>query len=163
MSAETLTHTVTTDTAEAVTAPVLPADNRAGDGYDWMDPRRHRLVDPAALGQRRMGRRILALHHLRRRPHPRRRWGTVRLRNLRRRRHHHTLVPHPKRLFRSGRHRGVLPLDLQPVRRPRQPPRHGRRTARAGPQTLPRLDGLEAPPVSRPPPAGTQERHTNTR
>jgi hypothetical protein len=37
MSAETMTRTVTTDTAEPVTAPVLPADDRAGDGYDWMD------------------------------------------------------------------------------------------------------------------------------
>jgi hypothetical protein len=37
MSTETMTRTVTTDTAEAVTAPALPADDRAGDGYDWMD------------------------------------------------------------------------------------------------------------------------------
>jgi hypothetical protein len=37
MSTQTLTHTVTTDTAEPVTAPALPADNRSGDGYDWMD------------------------------------------------------------------------------------------------------------------------------
>ena len=37
MSIETLTRTVTTDTAEAVAAPLLPADDRAGDGYDWMD------------------------------------------------------------------------------------------------------------------------------
>ena len=37
MSTETLTRTVTADTAEAVSAPVLPADDRAGDGYDWMD------------------------------------------------------------------------------------------------------------------------------
>jgi hypothetical protein len=27
----------TEDTAETVTAPVLPADDRPGDGYDWMD------------------------------------------------------------------------------------------------------------------------------
>ena len=27
----------TADTAETVTAPALPADDRAGDGYDWMD------------------------------------------------------------------------------------------------------------------------------
>ncbi|MCB5276060.1 hypothetical protein BJG92_03615 [Arthrobacter sp. SO5] len=27
----------TADTAERVTAPVLPADDRAGDGYDWTD------------------------------------------------------------------------------------------------------------------------------
>ena len=26
-----------TATAELVTAPVLPTDDRAGDGYDWMD------------------------------------------------------------------------------------------------------------------------------
>lgn len=32
-----MTRAVTTDTAEAVSAPVLPADNRSGDGYDWMD------------------------------------------------------------------------------------------------------------------------------
>ncbi|WAH98722.1 hypothetical protein [Arthrobacter sp. MMS18-M83] len=37
MSTGKLTRTVTADTAEAVTAPVLPADDRAGDGYDWMD------------------------------------------------------------------------------------------------------------------------------
>ncbi len=37
MSTETMTRTVTTDTGEPITAPVLPADNRAGDGYDWMD------------------------------------------------------------------------------------------------------------------------------
>jgi hypothetical protein len=37
MSTETMTRTVTPDTAETVTAPVLPADDRAGDGYDWMD------------------------------------------------------------------------------------------------------------------------------
>jgi hypothetical protein len=37
VSTETMTHTVAADTAEAVTAPVLPADDRAGDGYDWMD------------------------------------------------------------------------------------------------------------------------------
>lgn len=37
MSTETMTRTVTTDTAEPVTAPALPADDRAGDGYDWMD------------------------------------------------------------------------------------------------------------------------------
>ena len=36
MSTETMTRTVTTETAEPVTAPVLPADDRAGDGYDWM-------------------------------------------------------------------------------------------------------------------------------
>lgn len=32
-----MTRTVTAETAEAVTAPVLPADDRAGAGYDWMD------------------------------------------------------------------------------------------------------------------------------
>jgi hypothetical protein len=37
MSTQTLTHTATADTAEPVTAPVLPVDNRAQDGYDWMD------------------------------------------------------------------------------------------------------------------------------
>ena len=37
MNAEIMTRTVTADTAEPVTAPVLPADYRAGDGYDWMD------------------------------------------------------------------------------------------------------------------------------
>jgi hypothetical protein len=37
MSAETMTRTTTADTAEPVTAPVLPADDRAGDGYDWME------------------------------------------------------------------------------------------------------------------------------
>ena len=37
MSTETMTRTATADTAEPVTAPVLPADDRAGDGYDWMD------------------------------------------------------------------------------------------------------------------------------
>jgi hypothetical protein len=37
MSTETLTRTVTPDTAEAVSAPVLPADDGSGDGYDWMD------------------------------------------------------------------------------------------------------------------------------
>lgn len=37
MSTETMTRTVTTDTAEPVTAPVLLADDRAGDGYEWMD------------------------------------------------------------------------------------------------------------------------------
>ena len=34
-------------------------------------PRGHRIVGPAELGQRRLGRRSLAPHHLRRRPHPR--------------------------------------------------------------------------------------------
>ena len=28
---------LTADTAEPVTGPVFPADDRAGDGYDWMD------------------------------------------------------------------------------------------------------------------------------
>ncbi len=37
MSTQSLTRTVTTDTAEPVTAPALPADNRSGDGYEWMD------------------------------------------------------------------------------------------------------------------------------
>ncbi|MEO5313794.1 hypothetical protein PV772_06645 [Pseudarthrobacter sp. CC12] len=37
MSTETMTRTVTADTAEPVTAPVLPADDPTGDGYDWMD------------------------------------------------------------------------------------------------------------------------------
>ncbi|WP_157356998.1 hypothetical protein [Arthrobacter sp. U41] len=37
MSTGTMTRTATTDTAEAVAAPALPADDRAGDGYDWMD------------------------------------------------------------------------------------------------------------------------------
>ncbi|MCU1531108.1 MAG: hypothetical protein JWO49_679, partial [Arthrobacter sp.] len=37
MSTQTLTRTATADTAEPVTAPSLPADDRAGDGYDWMD------------------------------------------------------------------------------------------------------------------------------
>ena len=37
MSTQTLTRTATTDTAEPVTSPVLPADNRAGDGHGWMD------------------------------------------------------------------------------------------------------------------------------
>jgi len=72
MSTQTLTHTVTTDTAEPVTGPVLPADDRAGDGNDWMD-----TLDGTAWsvlpnwGSEGLGRRILAPHHLRRRPHPR--------------------------------------------------------------------------------------------
>ncbi|MCU1532916.1 MAG: hypothetical protein JWO49_2487 [Arthrobacter sp.] len=37
MSTQTTIHMATVDTAEKVAAPVLPADNRAGDGYDWMD------------------------------------------------------------------------------------------------------------------------------
>lgn len=37
LSTRTMTRTVTTDTAEAVTAPALPSNDRAGDGYDWMD------------------------------------------------------------------------------------------------------------------------------
>ncbi|WP_427136383.1 hypothetical protein [Pseudarthrobacter sp. S9] len=37
MSTATMPHAVTGDTAEPVAAPVLPADNRAGDGYDWME------------------------------------------------------------------------------------------------------------------------------
>ncbi|MEZ2390168.1 hypothetical protein AB6813_11580 [bacterium RCC_150] len=37
MITETMTLTVTTDTAESVTVPVLPADDRTGDGYDRMD------------------------------------------------------------------------------------------------------------------------------
>ncbi|MET4095241.1 hypothetical protein [Arthrobacter sp. UYCu712] len=37
MSTTTMSHSLTADTAEAVTAPVLPADTTAGDGYDWMD------------------------------------------------------------------------------------------------------------------------------
>lgn len=31
-----LARTVTADTAETITAPGLPADDRTGDGYDWM-------------------------------------------------------------------------------------------------------------------------------
>ena len=34
MTTQTMTRTVTTDTAELVTAPVLPAADRSGDGYD---------------------------------------------------------------------------------------------------------------------------------
>jgi hypothetical protein len=37
VSTETMTHMATADTAEEVAVPVLPADDRAGDGYDWMD------------------------------------------------------------------------------------------------------------------------------
>ncbi|MDJ0321995.1 hypothetical protein [Pseudarthrobacter sp. PS3-L1] len=37
MTTQTMTRTVTADIAEPVTAPALPADDRAGDGYDWMD------------------------------------------------------------------------------------------------------------------------------
>jgi hypothetical protein len=37
MGTETMTRTVTTDTAEPVAAPALPADDRAGDWYDRMD------------------------------------------------------------------------------------------------------------------------------
>lgn len=37
MNTATMDRTVTKDTAEPVTAPVLPADDRTGDGYDWMD------------------------------------------------------------------------------------------------------------------------------
>ena len=37
MNTQTMSQTVTTDTAEAVTAPVLPSADRAGDGYDWME------------------------------------------------------------------------------------------------------------------------------
>ena len=36
-STRLLTRTVTADTTEPITAPVLPADDRTGDGYDWMD------------------------------------------------------------------------------------------------------------------------------
>ena len=36
MSTAPRPRTVMTDTAEPVTAPVLPADDRGGDGYDWM-------------------------------------------------------------------------------------------------------------------------------
>lgn len=36
MSTRMLTRTVTTDTEEPITAPGLPADERTGDGYDWM-------------------------------------------------------------------------------------------------------------------------------
>jgi hypothetical protein len=32
-----LTTTTTKDTEESVTAPVLPANDRTGDGYDWLD------------------------------------------------------------------------------------------------------------------------------
>ncbi|MDF9279098.1 hypothetical protein P4U43_15015 [Arthrobacter sp. EH-1B-1] len=32
-----LTRTVTADTTETITAPALPADDRTGDGYDWMN------------------------------------------------------------------------------------------------------------------------------
>jgi len=32
-----MTRPVTEDTAELVTAPALPADDRTGDGHDWMD------------------------------------------------------------------------------------------------------------------------------
>ena len=37
MSQATATRHLTADTAEPLTAPVLPAADRAGDGYDWMD------------------------------------------------------------------------------------------------------------------------------
>ncbi|WP_434612715.1 hypothetical protein [Arthrobacter sp. A5] len=37
MRQTTTTRHRTVDTAETVIAPVLPADDRAGDGYDWMD------------------------------------------------------------------------------------------------------------------------------
>jgi hypothetical protein len=36
MSTRMLTRTVTTDTEEIIIAPELPADDRTGDGYDWM-------------------------------------------------------------------------------------------------------------------------------
>ncbi|GAP54607.1 hypothetical protein AHiyo6_11720 [Arthrobacter sp. Hiyo6] len=32
-----MTRTGTNGTAEPVTTPVIPADDRTGDGYDWMD------------------------------------------------------------------------------------------------------------------------------
>lgn len=37
MSTETMTRTITADTGETVTVPALPVDDRAGDGYDWID------------------------------------------------------------------------------------------------------------------------------
>lgn len=37
MSTKIMTHTATGDTAEPVAAPVLPSDDRAGDGYKWME------------------------------------------------------------------------------------------------------------------------------
>jgi hypothetical protein len=37
MSTHTQTRTFTVDTAEAVTDQVVPADDRSGDGYDWVD------------------------------------------------------------------------------------------------------------------------------
>ncbi|MBG6192071.1 hypothetical protein IWX64_003040 [Arthrobacter sp. CAN_A212] len=36
MSVEMMTQTSTTDTEETVMVPGLPADDRMGDGYDWM-------------------------------------------------------------------------------------------------------------------------------
>jgi hypothetical protein len=37
MSVTTLNRTTTDDTGETVTVPGLPADDRTGDGYDWME------------------------------------------------------------------------------------------------------------------------------
>ena len=37
MKTQTITRKATANTAEPVTAPALPADDRTGDGYDWMD------------------------------------------------------------------------------------------------------------------------------
>ncbi|MEZ2391734.1 hypothetical protein AB6813_19720 [bacterium RCC_150] len=99
MITETMTLTVTTDTAESVTVPVLPADDRTGDGYDRMDTLEDTEWSMLPSWQRGLGRRILALRRLRRRPHPRREGGAVRLRDLRRRRPLHLLVPVPGRLL----------------------------------------------------------------
>lgn len=37
MTKRMLTRTVAVDTGETITAPELPADDRTGDGYDWME------------------------------------------------------------------------------------------------------------------------------
>ena len=145
MSTETQARAVTTDTAEPVTAPGLPADDRAGDGYDWIDTLEGTawsvLPNWGSDGWDAGAWPYIIFAVARTRD-----WGVVRLRHLRRRRYLHPLVPVPGRLLRSDHRRGVLPLDRRTVRRTRDPPCHPRRTAAHGPEALPRLDGLETPP-----------------
>jgi hypothetical protein len=102
MSAETTTHTVTGETAEQVTARVLPADNRAGDGYDWMDTLEGTawsvLPNWGSEGWDAGSWPYIIFAVARTRDGN---GGTVRLRHLRRGRHVHLLVPVPGGLLRS--------------------------------------------------------------
>jgi hypothetical protein len=164
MNTQTMTHAATADTAEPVTAPALPADDRAGDGYDWMET----LEGTAWLVLPNWGSEgwdagawpyiIFAVARTRDGNGELFGYGT------------YVEGDTATHWFRSqdacfaGITADVFFHWASGLSDgPENPPRHRYRTAGAGPQALPRLYHLEAARVFRPITAGAPERHANIR